>query len=129
MKNFTKILFTFLLVIASNQILKAQDEGVYYEGTINGNLKIQMYLEHIGEQGSGGGSSFYEGWYYYESQGKANKLSLEGMYSHSLFYITEEYNEQVTGSFELRFDGEGGYQGTWTDASGNKSFPVVLKMK
>jgi len=132
MKNFTKILlFTFLLIIASNQILKAQSKGFYYEGTINGNLEIEMYLEYKGEDelASGMTRSLYEGWYYYKSQGESNKLTLTGMYFSAQFYLTEEYEGQVTGYFDLSPNGSGGYEGTWTAFSGDENFPVVLRKK
>jgi len=131
MKNFTKILFTFLLIIASNQTLKAQDEGVYYEGTINGNLEIEMYLEYKGkdELRSGMTLFIYEGWYYYKSQDKSNKLPLKGVYYSTQYYLNEGHGLQITGYFDLEPNGSGGFQGTWTAYNEDENFPVFLREK
>jgi len=131
MKNFTKILLLFLLIIASNQTLKAQEDGLYYEGTINGNLKIQMYLEYTGKENIGEGmtQALYEGWYYYESQGPQNKLTLTGGHFQTTFALSEKYDGQVTGYFDLSFNAQAGLEGTWRSQNGAKTFPVVLKAK
>lgn len=125
-----KITFTiiFLLLITLAQLTKAQSKGQYYEGTINGNLKIQMYLEYKGEEEMGGMTrSVYEGWYYYESQGSHKKIKLKGLYFSAQFILDEEVNGKSTGQFTL-FPADESYQGEWTSPKG-KTYPVKLKEK
>lgn len=100
--------------------------GTSWEGTINGNLKIQMYLEFVGMQPDNKIQNF-EGWYYYESQGSSNKIKLKGTAYMNTFNLEEITNGRKTGDFS--FSPSGGYfQGTWKSTNG-KTFPVKLKMK
>lgn len=124
-----KYIFKVILFIFCVVPLSTFAQGEYLEGTINGSLKIQMYLEFVGEEtlASGAKRTIYEGWYYYESQGANNKITLSGMYFSTQFYLTEEVNEQVTGYFNL-FPADETYQGEWENPDG-KIYPVVLKPK
>lgn len=116
------ILTIFFLAVL--QFAQAQSTGQYYEGTINGNLKIQMYLEYKGEEAS---RSVYEGWYYYESQGSSKKIQLKGIYFSAQFIIDESVNGKSTGQFRL-FPADEDYRGEWTGENA-KTYPVVLKEK
>lgn len=122
-----KLFLTFLLL--SFMPILAFAQGEYLEGSISGNLKIQMYLEFVGEEtlASGAKRAIYEGWYYYESQGANNKITLSGMYFSTQFYLTEEVNGQVTGYFNL-FPADESYQGEWESPNG-ETYPVILKPK
>ncbi len=126
----TTIFTLFLMLIIplayaqSDGDSRLHSKGQYYEGTINKNLKIQMYLEYKGDEGN---RAVYEGWYYYESQGSNNKIQLKGIYFSAQFILDKTVNGKSTGQFRF-FPADESYQGEWIGENG-KTFAVELKEK
>lgn len=109
----------------TKQTFVKQEEGTYWEGYINGNLKIQMYLNFVGNEGK---IQKFEGWYYYESQGSKHKIKLKGTSYMNVFNLKEFVNGKKTG--EIKLDSSEGMwlTGQWKGANG-KTFPIKIKGK
>jgi len=128
----------YVLKVEGNKIYYSNPNGIkktftrigdidtYWEGTINGNLKIQMFLKMIGRNDC-------EGWYYYESQGSKHKIKLKGSFDMKTFYINtltlEEFvNGKKTGDVKLESTEGIWYIGQWKGTNG-KTFPIKIKEK
>lgn len=141
MTNIYKVSFpndskVYVLKIEGNKILCTnpdgtkqtfikQEKGTYWEGYINGNLKIQMYLKSVGTEGK---LQKFEGWYYYESQGSSHKIKLKGTSYMNAFNLKEFVNGKKTAEIKLdSFEGVW-LTGQWKGTNG-KTFPIKIKSK
>ncbi|WP_026999536.1 hypothetical protein [Eisenibacter elegans] len=109
---------------------KKADDQANYNGTINGNLKIQLKLEYKGTEAGPNGMNrdAYEGWYYYESQGKEKKIALEGEFFSGQLFLNEMVDGKITGTFTLN-SSDDGFTGEWQAPNSTKAMKVVLKEK
>lgn len=100
-------------------------------GTINGNLKIKMFIET--SKGSEPGYTAYNGWYYYVSQGPDKKIELKGEIPGAGIMdgeVKEFTNGNHTGSFMIpaATDLKDGLDCQWTDVAKKKALEVSLKV-
>ena len=79
---------------------------------------MEMHLDRDGDA--------LKGSYFYENHGQ--DIALEGRIDSSdAVTLTESDQGQVTGHWKVTLGIDGNLQGTWSDAKGKKSFPVVLR--
>ncbi|OJJ17544.1 hypothetical protein BKI52_27155 [marine bacterium AO1-C] len=100
-------------------------------GSINGKLKVKMYIET--SKGDDPGTTAYKGWYYYESQGPDKKIQLKGVVPGAGIMdgeVKEFTNGKHSGSFMIpsATDLSQGLDCEWTDVAKSKALPVSLKL-
>jgi len=115
---------------------KAETEDAFsgkynLSGTINGKLKIKMYIET--SKGDEPGTTAYKGWYYYESQGADKKIELKGVVPGAGIMdgeVQEFTNGKHSGSFMISAgtDLSEGLNCEWTDVAKKKALSVSLKL-
>jgi hypothetical protein len=89
-----------------------------YEGTINGNLPVEMVLVNWGD-------GFLSGRYWYKDKGQPIELSGE-LAEDMNFQITEFSNNKETGTFAGALADPSYLSGAWTSASKSKNFTFEL---
>jgi hypothetical protein len=91
----------------------------HFSGTINNNLPIEMDLSR--------NENRVHGWYMYSRIG--TPISLEGTAAENGKITLSERNEDgiTTGTFTGTLTSEETFTGTWTDPTGNRKFPFLVK--
>lgn len=112
------------LFVLFNLNLIAQDEIIsqeYYEGTINGNIEIALYLK-IAENGCP--TTYAESIYQYKKNGNNNWILLDASFTREMnqFTFVELFN---TGILLLNKE-NASFNGLWLAPDGKKQLKVVL---
>lgn len=97
------------------------EKGNYdYQGTINGNIGIQMSIFKVGD--------YIIGSYFYNNN--RIEIKVKGKAGATEF-VLYEYNdlEEVTGIFSGTMNTIDKIEGTWSSSDGNQSYPFILTLR